>query len=169
MNEANTRENLVVPKLEEAGWKREQIDREFLDYFNTAYNLGMTATPKREDNIDVYEYFGRPVFEYSLAQAIEDGFLVPYKIYKINTNIDKNGLIVDSRLEITYDDEVDIENIKSFYLPSEFERTITLPDRTELMSKRFLEILKNTDEKAKTIIFVLIWNMLLMLQLLLIN
>ena len=54
-----------------------------LEHFQNAQHLGMTATPKREDNIDVYKYFGEPVFEYSLGQAIEDGFLVPYKIYKV--------------------------------------------------------------------------------------
>ena len=63
-----------------------------LDHFESAYHLGMTATPKREDNIDVYEYFGEPVFEYSLGQAIDDGYLVPYKIYKVTTNLYKEGL-----------------------------------------------------------------------------
>ncbi|WP_035587050.1 EcoAI/FtnUII family type I restriction enzme subunit R [Hippea jasoniae] len=128
---------------------------EILEYFNTAYHLGMTATPKREDNIDVYEYFGEPVFVYSMAQAIEDGYLVPYKIYKITTNIDKTGVKIDDAEEIIYDDEINPdEDIKDFYFPSEFEREITLPDRTEIMCKKFLEILKKTkDEFAKTIIF----------------
>jgi len=124
-----------------------------LEHFNTAYHLGMTATPKREDNIDVYEYFGQPVFTYSLAQAIDDGYLVPYKIYKIITNVDKEGLIVNSGLEITYDDEIDLETIKPYYQPSEFERKITLPDRTKFMCEKFLQLLNKTDENAKTIIY----------------
>ena len=126
---------------------------EILDHFDNAYHLGMTATPRREDNIDVYEYFGRPVFEYSLAQAIEDGFLVPYKVYKIRTNVDISGVDINSAVEIIYDDEIDIDDIKRFYNAYEFERNIILPDRTERMCKRFLDVLNSTDELAKTIIF----------------
>jgi len=128
---------------------------EILDHFESAYHLGMTATPKREDNIDVYEYFGEPVFTYSMAQAIEDGYLVPFKIYKVVTNIDKTGLRLSGGEEIIYDDEIDIESeVKDFYRPEEFEREITLPDRTEAMCKRFLEIMERTGDKySKTIIF----------------
>lgn len=130
---------------------------EILEHFKTAYHLGMTATPKREDNIDVYDYFGEPVFEYSMAQAIEDGYLVPFKIYKILTNLDKEGLRLSGGEEIIYDDEVEInpeEFIKDFYRPEEFERDITLPDRTEEMCKKFLEIIEKTGDKySKSIIF----------------
>ncbi|ACV24088.1 EcoAI/FtnUII family type I restriction enzme subunit R [Methanocaldococcus fervens] len=126
---------------------------EIVEHFKDAYHLGMTATPRREDNIDVYEYFGEPVFEYSLAQAIEDGYLVPYKIYKILTNIDIEGLDISQAEEIIYDDEINPENLKDFYLPSEFERTISLPDRTRKMCEKLLNIMNKTDKKAKTIIF----------------
>lgn len=130
---------------------------EILDHFESSYHLGMTATPKREDNIDVYDYFGEPVFEYSMAQAIEDGYLVPFKIYKISTNIDKEGLRLSGGEEIIYDDEIEInpeEFIKDFYRPEEFEREISLPDRTEEMCKKFLEIIERTGDKySKTIIF----------------
>lgn len=122
-----------------------------LDHFESAYHLGMTATPKREDNIDVYNYFGKPVFQYSLAQAIEDGYLVPYKIYKIHMNID-TGVDI-SGADIIYDDDIDPDNIKTTYLPSEFEKTIIIPERTEKMCEKFLEILNSTDDEAKTIIF----------------
>ena len=124
-----------------------------LDHFKTAHHLGMTATPKRMDNIDVYDYFGEPVFEYSMARAIEDGYLVPYKIYKIATNIDKEGLTVSPGVEIIYDDEVSVSKIKPYYSPSEFERKIKLPDRTELMCKKILEIMNTTEPNAKTIIY----------------
>ena len=130
---------------------------EILEHFDTAYHLGMTATPKREDNIDVYDYFGEPVFEYSMAQAIEDGYLVPFKIYKILTNLDKEGLRLSGGEEIIYDDEIETnpeEFIKDFYRPEEFEREITLPDRTEEMCKKFLEIIEKTGDKySKSIIF----------------
>ena len=128
--------------------------RNILEHFNTAYQLGMTATPKREDNIDVYEYFGEAVFTYSMAQAIEDGYLVPYKIHKIFTNIDLNGVDISQAEEIIYDDEInEIEDIKDYYDSSEFEINIHIPDRTKLMCEKLLEILKRTDDNQKTIIF----------------
>ncbi|MEI7741265.1 MAG: DEAD/DEAH box helicase family protein [bacterium] len=124
-----------------------------LDHFHSAQHLGMTATPKREDNIDVYEYFGEPVFEYSLGQAIEDGYLVPYKIYKFTTNLYREGLSLASAEEVIYDDEIEPETVKDFYEPSEYERAITIPEQIELLSKRVVEILNRTNPFGKTIIF----------------
>lgn len=124
-----------------------------LDHFNTAQHFGMTATPKREDNIDVYQYFGEPVFEYSLGQAIDDGYLVPYKIYKITTNLYKGGLRLSDADEVIYDDEIDPTKIKPFYEPSEFEEAITIPDQIDLLSKRVVNILDKTNAYGKTIVF----------------
>jgi len=124
-----------------------------LDHFNTACHLGMTATPKREDNIDVYEYFGEPVFEYSLGQAIEDGYLVPYKIYKITTNLYKKGLDVSNAEEVIYDDEIEPDKIKDFYEPSEFERAISVPDQIDVLSQKVAGLLDKTNPFGKTIIF----------------
>lgn len=126
---------------------------EVLEHFQSAQQLGMTATPKREDNIDVYEYFGEPVFEYSLGQAIEDGYLVPYKIYKVTTNLYKEGLDVSSAEEVIYDDEIDPEKVKDFYEPSEYERAVTIPEQIDLLSKKVIEILDKTNQYGKTIIF----------------
>lgn len=124
-----------------------------LDHFNTAHHLGMTATPKREDNIDVYEYFGEPVFEYSMGQAIEDGYLVPYKIYKVTTNLYKEGLHTSEAEEVIYDDELDPSEVKDFYEPSEYERAISIPDQIEVLAKKVIEILDKTDPYGKTIVF----------------
>jgi type I restriction enzyme, R subunit len=124
-----------------------------LEHFNTAYHLGMTATPKREDNIDVYEYFGEPVYEYSMGQAIDDGYLVPYKIYKVATNLYKEGLNVNEAEEVIYDDEVEPEKIKTFYEASEFERAVTIPDQIKVLSQKVIETLDKTDPFGKTIIF----------------
>ena len=130
---------------------------EILDHFDGAYHLGMTATPKREDNIDVYDYFGEPVYTYSMAQAIEDGYLVPYKIYRALTNIDKSGLRLSGAEEIIYDDEIELLDekvFKDFYRPEEFEREITLPERTEELCRKFLEIIERTGDKySKSVIF----------------
>jgi len=124
-----------------------------LDHFNTAYHLGMTATPKRQDNIDVYDYFGEPIYQYSMGQAIEDGFLVPYKIYKVTTNLYKKGLHTSEAEEVIYDDEIEPEKIKDFYEPSEYERAINIPDQIEVLSKKVIEILEKTNVYGKTIVF----------------
>lgn len=124
-----------------------------LEHFASAYQLGMTATPKREDNIDVYEYFGEPVFEYSLGQAIEDGYLVPYKIYKITTNLYKDGLNVNEAEEVIYDDEIEPDEIKDFYEPSEYERAVTIPDQIDVLSKKVMEVMDKTNPYGKTIVF----------------
>lgn len=124
-----------------------------LEHFSSAQHLGMTATPKREDNIDVYEYFGEPVFEYSLGQAIEDGYLVPYKIYKVTTNLYREGLDISSAEEVIYDDEIEPEEMKDFYEPSEYERAITIPEQIDLLSKKVIEVLDKTNQYGKTIVF----------------
>ncbi|MEK7610534.1 MAG: DEAD/DEAH box helicase family protein [Patescibacteria group bacterium] len=124
-----------------------------LDHFHTAQHLGMTATPKREDNIDVYEYFGEPVFEYSLGQAIEDGYLVPYKIYKVTTNLYREGLSVADAEEVIYDDEIVPEDVKDFYEPSEYEKAVTIPEQIDLLAQKVVEILDKTNQYGKTIIF----------------
>lgn len=124
-----------------------------LEHFSSAQHLGMTATPKREDNIDVYEYFGEPVFEYSLGQAIEDGYLVPYKIFKVTTNLYREGLNVSSAEEVIYDDEIEPEEVKDFYEPSEYERAVTIPEQIDLLSKKVIEVLDKTNQYGKTIIF----------------
>lgn len=124
-----------------------------LEHFSSAQHLGMTATPKREDNIDVYEYFGDPVFEYSLGQAIEDGFLVPYKIYKVTTNLYREGLSVAAAEEVIYDDEIEPEEVKDFYEPSEYERAVTIPEQIDLLSQKVIEVLDKTSPYGKTIIF----------------
>lgn len=126
---------------------------EILDYFSNAYHLGMTATPKREDNIDVYEFFGKPVYEYSLGQAIEDGYLVPYKIYKITTNLYQLGLDTTLAEEVIYDTDIDTEDVKDYYDPSEFEKMVTIPDQITVMSQKVIDLLNKTGEFGKTIIF----------------
>lgn len=124
-----------------------------LDHFPNSFHLGMTATPKREDNIDVYEYFGEPVFEYSLGQAIEDGYLVPYKIYKVTTNLYKEGLDISKAEEVIYDDEIEPEKIKDFYEPSEFQRIVNITDQVDFLSQKTLEIVEKTNPFGKTIVF----------------
>lgn len=117
--------------------------RDILDYFTTAVHLGLTATPKRNDNVNTYNYFGKPVYEYSLKDGINDGFLTPYKVKRIRTNIDeyiptKDDIVVSGELE------------DRIYGLSDFESRIIVEDRTDLIARA---ILANIREMDKTIIF----------------
>jgi len=143
---------VIIDECHRSGYGRW---KEILDHFKDAVHFGMTATPKRDDNIDTYAYFGEPVYTYSLGQGIEDGFLAPYKIHKIYTNIDKKGGI--SLREVVSEGAIieapDEAELRDFYSVEEFEREIILPDRTEAMTKKLAEILKNYGITDKTIVF----------------
>lgn len=117
--------------------------RAILDHFKGAVHIGMTATPKRDDNIDTYQYFGKPVYEYSLKDGINDGFLTPYKVKRIRTNIDEYIFTEGDRI-IQGEAEQDLYEIK------DFERKIILPQRTQLISR---SILKHIGKMEKTIVF----------------
>src|SRR5437762_197605 len=82
---------IVVDECHRGSARDESNWREILDYFAPAYQLGMTATPLREDNRDTYLYFGNPLYTYSLKQGIEDGFLAPYRVHRILTTYDAAG------------------------------------------------------------------------------
>nr|MDO8080349.1 DEAD/DEAH box helicase family protein [Candidatus Freyarchaeota archaeon] len=128
--------------------------KEILDYFGNAIHLGMTATPKRSDNIDTYAYFGEPVYSYSMGQGIEDGFLAPFQIYRSFTNVDKEGLHIRDALyqgaQVFVPEEIDLKDI---YTLEDFEREIILPDRTEKICEHLANLLKNFGPLQKSIIF----------------
>ncbi|EAM0472071.1 DEAD/DEAH box helicase [Campylobacter coli] len=114
-----------------------------LEHFSSATHLGLTATPKKSDNIDTYRYFGESAYEYSLKEDIEDGFLTPYKVKRITTTLSE-GYVYNP------DDLIEGELEKGFYKMSEFERNIHLPQYNDFLAK---EILKLIDPMDKTIIF----------------
>jgi type I restriction enzyme R subunit len=128
--------------------------KEILDYFGSAIHLGMTATPKRADNIDTYAYFGDPVYSYSMGQAIEDGFLAPFRIFRSFTNIDKDGLYIQDALyqgaQVFIPEEADL---KDFYTLGEFEREIVLPDRTKKICDHLANLLMTFGPLERTIVF----------------
>jgi len=115
----------------------------------------MTATPKRSDNIDTYEYFDEPVYSYSFGQGIDDGFLAPYKINKIYTNIDKDGgLSVKQATEQGAKVHApEGSEVKEWYRISELWRSIILPDRTETIAKHLAELLYTYGPMDKTMVF----------------
>jgi len=128
--------------------------KEILDYFKNAIHLGMTATPKRTDNIDTYAYFGEPVYSYSMGQAIEDGFLAPFQIFRNFTNIDRDGLHIQEAIhqgaQVFVPEE---EDLKEVYTLEDFEREIILPDRTKKLSEHLANLMKNFGPLQKTIVF----------------
>jgi type I restriction enzyme R subunit len=123
--------------------------REILDYFEPAYKLGMTATPLREDNRDTYNYFGNPVYTYSLKQGIDDGFLAPYRVHRILTSYDAAGWRPDKGQLDRYGREIP----DGEYQTKDFERVVALRVRTQAIARNFSDFLASTDRYAKTMVF----------------
>ncbi len=117
--------------------------RAILDHFSPAVHIGLTATPKRTDNIDTYNYFGNPVYEYSLKDGINDGFLTPYRVKRIRTNLDELVLTADDQI-------IKGEACQDVYETDDFDKKIVADQRTELVAKAILE---NIDPLEKTIVF----------------
>ncbi|MBQ1762008.1 MAG: DEAD/DEAH box helicase, partial [Aquincola sp.] len=123
--------------------------RAVLDYFEPAVQFGMTATPLREESRDTYEYFGNPIYTYSLRQGIEDGFLAPYRVHRVITTVDAAGWR-PSKDEL---DRFGREVPDDEYQTKDFERVVALRARTKAMARHLTEFLKGTDRFAKTIVF----------------
>lgn len=123
--------------------------RQILEYFSTATHVGLTATPKETKEVSNIDYFGEPVYTYSLKQGIEDGFLAPYKVVRIDLDkdlqgwrpskgqTDKNGELIDDRI----------------YNQKDFDRHLVLEKRTEVVAKKVTEFLEQTDPYQKAIVF----------------
>ncbi len=123
--------------------------REILNYFHPAYQLGMTATPLREDNRDSYLYFGNPLYTYSLKQGIDDGFLAPYRVHRIVTTFDAAGWRpTKGQLDKTGQPIPDQE-----YHTKDFERLLSLEARNDAIAQHLTDFFHKTDRYAKTIVF----------------
>lgn len=123
--------------------------RKILEYFGSATQIGMTATPRRTDNVDTYEYFGDPIYTYSLKQGIDDGFLAPYRVYRVIPDVDASGLQVDPGVLDRFGREIPPD----LYGTKDFERVISLLSRTEIVARHLTEYLKRTSRFDKTIVF----------------
>ncbi len=123
--------------------------REILEYFQPAYQLGMTATPLRAENRDTYLYFGNPIYTYSLRQGIDDGFLAPYRVHRIVTQWDAAGWRPSKADLDRYGRAIPDEE----YRTADFERVVALRARTQAIAKHLTDFLKKTDRFAKTIVF----------------
>jgi len=140
---------IIIDECHRGSARDDSSWRSILDYFEPAYKLGMTATPLREDNRDSYLYFGNPIYEYSLRQGIDDGFLAPYRVHRIITQWDAAGWR-PSRDEV---DRFGREIPDDEYQTKDFERVIALRARTQAIAHHLTEFLRKTDRFAKTIVF----------------
>jgi type I restriction enzyme, R subunit len=123
--------------------------REILDYFHSAAQIGLTATPKETEDISTTHYFGEPVYTYSLKQGIEDGFLAPYKVVRIDLDRDVEGW----RPEKGKVDKLGQEIEDRIYDQRDFDRALVLEQRTQLVAHKVTEFLRATDRYDKTIVF----------------
>ncbi len=123
--------------------------RDVLDYFSAATHLGLTATPKETKEVSNLTYFGDPVYTYSLKQGIEDGFLAPYKVIRIATDVDAVGYTPEKGKVDKLGQAVEQRQ----YTTKDFDRNLVLEKRTRLVARKVWEYLKATDPMAKTIVF----------------
>ena len=140
---------VVIDECHRGSAAEDSAWREILDYFGSATHIGLTATPKETKYVSNIHYFGEPVYTYSLKQGIDDGFLAPYKVIRIDIDkdlqgwrpsqgqTDKHGKLIADRI----------------YNQKDFDRTLVLEKRTELVARKITEFLSATDPWAKTIVF----------------
>lgn len=140
---------IVIDECHRGSAKDDSSWREILDYFSSATQLGLTATPKETKEVSNIEYFGEPIYTYSLKQGIEDGFLAPYKVIRPLINIDLDGLKLREGTIDKYGNEIPDEefNVK------DYDKRIVVDERTELVAKRITQYLKNNNRYDKTIVF----------------
>ena len=135
---------IVIDECHRGGANDESNWRDILDYFSPAVQLGLTATPKRRDNVDTYAYFGEPVYIYSLKEGINDGFLTPFKVKQISTTLDEYVYTPDDKLI-----EGEVESGKRYTEP-DFNRIIEIKEREAHRVKLFMGMI---DQNEKTIVF----------------
>lgn len=140
---------IVVDECHRGSAAEDSAWREILEYFSLATQIGLTATPKETETVSSTDYFGDPVYTYSLKEGIEDGFLAPYKVVRVDIDVDlqgwrptkgqmdKQGNLIEDRI----------------YNQKDFDRTLVIDERTQLVAETITNYLKKTDPMAKTIVF----------------
>ena len=140
---------IIIDECHRGSAAEDSAWREILEYFSSATQIGLTATPKESKEVSNIHYFGEPVYTYSLKQGIDDGFLAPYKVVRIDIDkdlqgwrpakgqTDKHGRLIEDRI----------------YNQKDFDRSLVLEKRTELVARKITEFLQATDPYAKTIVF----------------
>lgn len=140
---------IVIDECHRGSSKEDSAWREILRYFNKATHIGLTATPKETKEVSNIEYFGDPIYTYSLKQGIDDGFLAPYRVVRVNLNVDAEGW----RPEQGKTDKEGNEVEDRIYNRKDFDRNLVIEERTQTVARKLTEFLKGYDRFAKTIVF----------------
>ncbi|MFC2616259.1 MAG: EcoAI/FtnUII family type I restriction enzme subunit R [Treponema sp.] len=140
---------IIVDECHRGSVDADKAWHKILQYFSSATQIGMTATPKETENLSNIEYFGEPIYTYSLKQGIDDGFLAPYKVLRVGMNVDLEGYRPE-RGKTDVNGEI-IED--RLYNRKDFDRSIVIDERTDVVAKKIMEYLNNSEPMAKTIVF----------------
>jgi len=140
---------IIIDECHRGSAKEDSKWREILDYFNTATHIGMTATPKETTEVSNTEYFGEPIYTYSLKQGIDDGFLAPYKVVKVTLDIDAEGW----RPPKGFLDKSGNPVEDRMYNRTDFDKNIVVDERRKVVAAKITEFLKGYDRFAKSIVF----------------
>ncbi|MCV5965422.1 DEAD/DEAH box helicase family protein [Escherichia coli] len=140
---------IVIDECHRGSASEDSAWREILDYFSSATQIGLTATPKETHEVSSTDYFGDPVYVYSLKEGIEDGFLAPYKVVRVDIDVDLQGWR-PTKGQTDLNGEVIDDRI---YNQKDFDRTMVIDERTELVARTITDYLKRTNLMDKTIVF----------------
>ncbi|WP_368742193.1 EcoAI/FtnUII family type I restriction enzme subunit R [Enterococcus casseliflavus] len=140
---------IVIDECHRGSAKEESAWRKVLDYFTEATHIGCTATPIETKEASSFTYFGEPIYEYSLKQGIDDGFLAPYKVIRIGLDKDLEGYRPEAGKVDKYGYEIEDRE----YNAKDYDRNLVIDDRTRVVASKITEFLKKTDRFSKTIVF----------------
>jgi type I restriction enzyme R subunit len=140
---------IVIDECHRGSAATDSAWREILEYFSSATQIGLTATPKETKEVSNIDYFGEPIYTYSLRQGIDDGFLAPYKVVRIDLDRDLAGWRPDKGMVDKYGNEI----ADRVYNQRDFDKNLILEKRTELVAKKISDFLKQTNRFDKTIVF----------------
>jgi len=140
---------IIIDEAHRGSAKEDSLWRQILDYFSSAIQIGMTATPKETKTVSNIDYFGDPIFTYSLKQGIQDGFLAPYKVLRIGINVDLEGFRPYKGQTDIYGNEIEDRD----YNTKDYDRNLVIDERTKEVAKRITEFLNLNDRYMKTIVF----------------
>ena len=140
---------IIIDECHRGSAREDSAWREILDYFKNATHVGLTATPKETKDVSNIDYFGEPVYTYSLKQGIQDGFLAPYKVIRMGLDKDLMGFRPEKDQVDKYGNVIEDRE----YNLSDYDKNLVLEERTKLVAEKITEFLKNTDRFSKTIVF----------------
>ena len=140
---------IIVDECHRGSARENSRWRKILDYFHTATHIGMTATPKETEDISNSDYFGEPIYTYSLKQGIDDGFLAPYTVVRVELDKDLEGWRPEAGKLDVYGNEVEDRE----YTVTDFDRNLIIDERTTTVAHHISQYLKKRDPFAKTIVF----------------